>query len=488
MQKVFVVIEALQVMDKIIMNIKRVVNGGYCIGCGACAVDPNNHIAISLDSHGKYQASLVPQNSEKADSKGLFVCPFSDESENEDQIGTRLFNEAQHDPRLGYYRALYIGYVAEGAFREKSTSGGLITWLLTELLETKAIDGVIHVTKSDRDLDGCLFEYSISRSRDEILAGAKSRYYPVEASQALRYVREHPGRYAFVGVPCFVKAVRNLMAQDAVIAERIKYCIGIVCGHLKSRAFADCFAWQAGIAPGTLEEIDFRVKRDEGTAGDYSVWLKGAGIEVTRPTRSFLGSNWGYNFFRYEACDYCDDVFAETADIAVGDAWLPPYSQDPKGTSVVVVRNAALAELVQGAITDGRLNFDEASVEQIALSQAGGLRDRREGLAYRLYLRKKQGVWAPKKRVSVRKSGVRVQRRKIYKNRSQMGRLSHVFWLQAVRQQSFEVFEKQMDRLIKQNNRLYHSFISRCFRCAKQLIKQAFGEKGVKALKKDFGK
>lgn len=41
----------------------------------------------------------------------------------------------------------------------------------------------------------------------------------------------------------------------------------------------------------------------------------------------------------YKACDFCDDVFAETADIALGDAWLPEYVQDGNGTNVVVTRN-----------------------------------------------------------------------------------------------------------------------------------------------------
>lgn len=454
------------------MSIETIVDAGCCIGCGACAVKCENGLKISFDDFGKYHADVLQHLNEESQRQALAVCPFSDESKDEDQIGRLLFDGALHDGRIGFFRSLYAGYVVEGAIREKATSGGIITWLLTELLATNKIDGVIHVKNAESDESGCLFEYAISRNASSVLAGAKSRYYPVEASKVLRYVRENPGRYAFVGIPCFVKAVRNLMLNEPVFAESIKYCIGIVCGHLKSKAFADCFGWQAGITPGTLEEIDFRVKRTTGTAADYAVHLKGDGLNISRRTQEFLGSNWGHNFFRYEACDSCDDVLAETADIAVGDAWLPEYERDPKGTSIVVVRSKELAELISAASKDGRLHLNPTTADSIALSQAGGLRDRREGLAYRLHLKEKAGKWIPKKRVEPSNKLLSNQRKKIYAHRSYIGKMSHIYWKEAVQRQSLSFFEKNMNRLIKKNNQLYRPLWLRVKSKLKQMMKK----------------
>ena len=39
---------------------------------------------------------------------------------------------------------------------------------------------------------------------------------------------------------------------------------------------------------------------------------------------------WEYGYFKYKACDFCDDIFAECADITVGDAWLSRYKKDGK--------------------------------------------------------------------------------------------------------------------------------------------------------------
>src|SRR5690606_38702642 len=49
-----------------------------------------------------------------------------------------------------------------------------------------------------------------------------------------------------------------------------------------------------------------------------------------------------------------------------------------RGTNVVVVRDRALRELLDGAIRDGRLALERVDADFIAETQAAGLRHRRE--------------------------------------------------------------------------------------------------------------
>jgi hypothetical protein len=42
-----------------------------------------------------------------------------------------------------------------------------------------------------------------------------------------------------------------------------------------------------------------------------------------------------------------------------------------------------------------------------------------------------------------------------------MGKMSHVYWKEAVDCQAFSSFEKNMNRLIQKNNRLYRPFLMR---------------------------
>jgi coenzyme F420-reducing hydrogenase beta subunit len=399
------------------------------------------------------------------------VCPFSNEGPDEDSIGEGLYGvESEYDSRTGYYKDLYVGYVAEDDFRAKGTSGGIITWLASELLKTGSVDAVVHVKKVENPDDGILFRYAVSRTEEEVAAGAKSRYYPVEMSEVVQQIKEVSGSYVIIGLPCFIKAIRRAALVDPVLNDRVKFCIGLVCGHLKSRAFADCFGWQAGISPGHLEEVDFRVKLPGRTAGDYGVYLRGDGKEITRPTRDFLGSNWGHNFFRYPACDFCDDVFAETADVVIGDAWLPEYDTDPHGTSIVVVRNSFLSGLIKEGVSQNRLRLESSCIEDIVMSQAGGLRDRREGLAYRLWLGQKCG-WVPRKRVSPTKKSLPLMRKLIYSNRQSMGAKSHLYWRDALDRDDFDLFSRKMKRLISINRFFYSGFPVRvCRQIKKQII------------------
>ena len=437
-----------------------VVDGGYCSGCGACAAVTESPLTMALDEYGRLQP-IKPQAVTEDNAKVLEVCPFSDRSLNEDQLGKELFGAdcSQHD-RIGYHLATYAGYVTEAGFRDRGSSGGMGTWLLNELFNQDLIDRVIHVKQHQPDgQDPSLFKFEISDSVAQIQRGAKSRYYPVEISEVIKLVKEQPGRYAIVGVPCFIKSIRLLAKQDPVISDRLRFCIGLVCGHLKTTRFADMFAWQCGIEPGSLTAIDFRKKIPGQNANKYGVEMIGGTepIEAIRSNYELYGYLWGHGFFKYQACDYCDDVVAETADVTVGDAWLPQYVADSQGTNVVVVRNPIIQQLIDRASKSGRLKLDLITADDVAQSQDAGLRHRREGLAYRLDLKDKAGLWRPKKRVSAQAKHLSSKVQKIQQMRVEMAAQSHVAFLAAVKAGNFMVFKDTMESLVTAYNKLYQA-------------------------------
>ncbi|VGO12148.1 hypothetical protein PDESU_00699 [Pontiella desulfatans] len=449
----------------------QIVKGGFCIGCGACASVIPSKISMEFDGYGLFKPVLPEQLDEE---ELLNVCPFADEGSNEDQLAELFFPKGKKDVHLGHYESIYTGHVTEGDYRSRGSSGGVVSWILAELLKQGLVDGVIHVKAGPSPTDR-LFEYTISTSVEEVLAGAKSKYYPIEMSRVMDEIRTREGRFVFVGIPCFIKAARNLACLDPEINKRIRYYVGLVCGHLKSKAFADCVAWQAGIEPGKLESVDFRVKLPAGRVSEYGIKVCGDGVEKTAPVASYYGTDWGLGFFKYSACEYCDDVFAETADVAVGDAWLAKYMDDPLGNSVVISRTGDLDNLIQIALKETRLNFVECSVEDAVESQSGGLRHRRDGLSFRLAMKRDAGEWAPLKRVPVNCNAVGKHRRKIYALREDLRVRSHELWRDAVAQGDFNYFRKGMRNLLNRYSRLYVSFPRRLARKIKLLL---LGEKG----------
>jgi len=453
----------------------NVKNGGYCIGCAACTAVESSPFQIKLQENGMYTAKLNDLNAtDESIQQGMSVCPFSGLGKNETEIGNTLYSDASaNDEYLGFYESNYAGYVSEGEFRKDGSSGGMATWILTELFNKGFIDKVLHVKENDENL---LFKYGLSDNIEDIQKSAKTRYYPVEMSEVLKIVKEQPGNYAIVGLPCFIKSIRLLTENEPIFKERIKFCVGLVCGHLKSSYFAEMMAMQVGFDQDQFKSINFRHKIEGKNAGDYGVNVQGIDEsnklkEVIAPTRDLFGTNWGHGFFKYNACDYCDDVLAETADITIGDAWLPEYINESKGTNVVVVRNQIINKLIIEAKEQKRLHLDDLRAEKVFQSQAGGFRHRREGLSYRLHLKKQQNEWYPQKRVEP-SSKINKKRKKIYEGRLKLNKMSFEAFQQAKKSNDFSEFTGKMQPIVDEYNKIEApSILRRVLSKGKRLIK-----------------
>lgn len=443
--------------------LNTVIKGGYCIGCGGCAAIDGSPVKMEFDKYDQIQAVLKVDTDRSTDKILQSVCPFSNLSLNEDEIGKDLYGEnprVSYDSHLGYFQSIYAGYVLEGEFRKKGSSGGMGSWILSTLLNLDKIDGVINVSiNKDINKKGKLFSYRLSTTVEDIIEGAKSKYYPVEISEIIKLVTERPGRYAVVGLPCYIKSVRLLMKQNEILRDRIKFCIGLVCGHLKSGQFANMLAWQSGIEPGNLDFIDFRTKLDNYGANQYGVTVSGLvnekhEVHISPPVGKLYGTNWGLGFFKYKACDYCDDVVAETADITIGDAWLPQYVGSSQGTNIVIIRHPEIDALINDAIANNQLVMDKITVDDVIQSQSSGFSHRREGLSYRLYLADNSGTWRPRKRVESN-SIVSSRMKKKQKLRIALARESHQAYISAVENKKFSTFIDSMNNLVKEYTRLY---------------------------------
>ena len=425
--------------------LETVINNGYCIGCGTCAVVKDSGIHMTIDEFGFYKA-ILPELDHNNNVVVTNVCPFSDDAVNENEISRELFEKDCHfHPEIGYYSALYAGYVAEGSFREEGSSGGIVSWLLCELLENDLIDGILQVKSRQPSVeDPRLFQYQISRNYQEVRLSSKSRYYPVEMSEVLKLILEQPGRYVVVGLPCFIKAIRLLISKNEVIKKRIHYCLALVCGHLKSQQYAQMLAWQCGIKPENLLDIDFRKKMPLLKANQYSCkvtgLVEGEILTKTILARELFGSDWGLCFFKYKACDYCDDLFGETADVTVGDAWIMPYMKDSFGNNIIIIRNLLIKRLIEENVGSGRLMVEKVECDDVIKSQKSGLFHRKEALAYRLFLTDKTGQWRPPKRVIPREHHLNIRLQRKHQIRMTLAEYSTISFKKAKEKDQLDTF------------------------------------------------
>ena len=432
----------------------------YSEASGVTAI-VEKHIHLQLNEYGLYEEVINPSTIQELDPLVEYVSPSFNTEINESIVARKLYGNIlgiQHDERIGYYLSLYAGHVTEGDYREQGSSGGMGTWIFKELFTQGLIDGVIHVKSNPDKNSPVLFHYGISRTLDDIRAGAKTKYYPVELSEVLKIVKTTPGRYAVIGIPSFIMSIRLLSEKDDVFRERIKYTVGLICGHQKSSKFAEALAWQVGIKPGNLKHIDFRKKLPDCPASQYAVEMTGLidGQEVTivRPKSEFLGQDWGQGFFKATASDFTDDVMNETADITLGDAWLPQYTKDSEGNNVVLVRNPEIDCIIKEGVKTGSLQMDIIDEETLMRSQAAHFRHTRDELAYRLYKKDKKKQWRPQKRVQA-SNKIPLMRRKVQDLREEIFTQSHILYKKAIEMDDLSYFMEKMGKLSKRYQNLY---------------------------------
>ena len=184
-----------------------------------------------------------------------------------------------------------------------------------------------------------------------------------------------------------------------------------------------------GAALEDVRRIEHRAKDPGQPASWYVAEVELAdGSLRRRHWWDMADGDWGAGFFQSPACDACDDVTAETADVSFGDAWVEPYSSDGRGTNVVIVRSPAMLSLIEAGRAEGRVELEPVDSDFVAATQAAGFRHRREGLAYRLTW-PRRGL-RPVKRVAPSAAGLALRRRLVYRTRSRISAWSHrVFWL-----------------------------------------------------------
>jgi coenzyme F420-reducing hydrogenase beta subunit len=353
---------------------------------------------MQFNKYGEYKPVLIGD----CNNSGLCirVCPFMNGNPNEDDVASKKFEEydgIKHTSETGYYLQCFAGHVIDESQWLNATSGGIITWLAKQLLIEKEVSAVACVRAVDSATK--LFDYCLVTDPDELELCKKSRYYPVEVSKVIQDIKHLDEKVLFIGLPCFIKGIHLARRNDPLLSRCIPYTIGLFCGHLKSKFYAEYLARSCGVNEKDICTVNFRKKVPGSPSGDYSFEVTTKDSTRDIPMRNVWARSWSNNLFMLNACEYCDDVMAETADVAVGDAWLPEYKADYRGTSIVVCRHPKMREMLLKGIDSGELIMDSIAVDRVKMSQLGGLRQRRQGLQYRLSRTIRKGKWCPQKRV-----------------------------------------------------------------------------------------
>ncbi len=334
-------------------RLSLIVDTGLCIGCGLCqSVAGPNQILIERAANGyEYPVAREALDHESVD-RIYDTCPGVriDGLPKEQGQGDPI------DPVWGTYRRVTRAYAADPAIRHIGSTGGVLTALGIYLLESSRVDFILHVKASrDYPIGG---QQQISRSRKEVLDAAGSRYGPAAPLIDLPELLNRGQRFAFIGKPCDVSALRSYARHDPRVDALCQYFLTLVCGGYGQPQDTFEFIRSMGLDPD--EVIDFRY-RGYGCPGATRAETHDGQV-VEKNYLDFWGedeNSWSLPF----RCKICPDAIGESADLAVSDTWLggsPAWKgqEDDPGTNAIVVRTNTGDELLESALQHGVLAIE----------------------------------------------------------------------------------------------------------------------------------
>ena len=249
--------------------------------------------------------------------------------------------------------------------RFRGASGGVLTALSAFLLEAGEIDGVLQMGESDRPLH---YKLQLSRTKSDLVRNAGSKYIASDFLKNLDSVlRGSDGKFAFIGKPCDVGAVRQWLKQNDRWKDRIRIFLSFFCAGLPTFRALDRIAAHFSIRREEITGIRFR---GHGWPGDMVIRTASGG-----EYRMDYGSSWGDYLGKdiHLRCKICPDGVGKLADIACGDAWSirnnAPYFEEKPGVDVVFARTVQGESALMKAVRRGAIRLNPYTIRKLRVVQ-----------------------------------------------------------------------------------------------------------------------
>ena len=231
---------------------------------------------------------------------------------------------------IGDYKSIIVAKAKNRKISKESSSGGIVTSVLLDLLKKKKIKGSL-VVDMKKDMPW-KYDIKIVKTKEGILSAAGSKYVKIPLNEYMEKINSTKINIAVVGVPCLIRLIRNLQKKGKL--KNVKYLIGLFCGYNMSPKATESLIKRLRINKNEIKKIKYRGGKYPG--GFYVLMKNGKEIKLPKYYYDFLNL-----MYVPDACLNCNDYMNEEADISVGDAWGYDNS------SVVIVRTKKGEEMIR---------------------------------------------------------------------------------------------------------------------------------------------
>lgn len=307
----------------------------FCTGCGLCHSVQGTPMEII--ERGFPNASVAGE-----EDSPLFrqVCPVF------------YYEDACRYDVWGRTEQAVVGYSSNPKLRYQASSGGALTELCIQLLADQRVDGIIHTTfdsSSPTKTTSC-----ISYTPEELKERCGSRYSISTPLENIMQMMKEGERYAFVGKPCDVMALRRYMSVSLELKEKIPYLLSFFCAGEPSVDAQKRLLERMGCSVEGCQRLTYRGNGWPGYTTAVDKDGKVGRLEYKVAWGEYLGRDLR------NICRFCMDGIGEAADIACADFWYldqegkPDFSEH-EGRNIIIARTAQGVNLLKASLDSGRI-------------------------------------------------------------------------------------------------------------------------------------
>ena len=319
----------------------------YCCGCGLCTSVCGKELITIDDGFPNVKVS-------EKDELEIYekICPVF------------YYHEAARHDVWGIIRKAYIGYSSNPDTRYRASSGGALTEICSYLLDKNIVDGIIHTTFNPENPITNIT--CVSYTTEEVKTRCGSRYSISTPLEDLTNIVKKGEKYAFVGKPCDVMALRRHMDAYSDFRSQIVVLLSFFCAGEPSIEAQYELLEKIGCKGKKCKSITYR---GNGWPGFTTVEAHDGSIYKME-----YKDAWGKHLGRSirKVCRYCMDGTGDAADIVCADFWQLDNNGDADfsehdGRNIIIARTQLGNDILEETVNDRYLTVEGDYTDRISI-------------------------------------------------------------------------------------------------------------------------